>query len=66
MHHRPNVQVLGVVHLREQCTEILSSSIPLALNEYNTGAMMDLMHFMAAVKKLFDGLRAIYETPQSN
>ncbi|KAJ7366590.1 hypothetical protein DFH08DRAFT_797530 [Mycena albidolilacea] len=45
---------------------VLLPSIPLAFNEYNTGMMTELMRFMAAVKKFFDGLRAVYETPLSH
>ncbi|KAF5377990.1 hypothetical protein D9757_009837 [Collybiopsis confluens] len=61
IHNGPNIQVLGAVCLDEPLIEVLSPSLPLYFNEYDTPAMENLIRFMGALRRLFRSLLEIYE-----
>ena len=62
----PNIQVLGAVYLAAEYVEVLSHSIPLYFNPYNTSAMADLLRFMTALRRLFQSIWKVYEHPTNH
>jgi hypothetical protein len=62
----PNIQVLGAVYLAAEYVEVLSHSIPLYFNPYNTSAMADLLRFMTALRRLFQSICKVYEHPTNH
>jgi hypothetical protein len=62
----PNIQVLGAVYLAAEYVEVLSPSIPLYFNPYNTSAMTDLLRFMTALRRLFQSICEVYEHPTNH
>jgi len=58
--------VLGAVYLAAEYVEVLSASIPLYFNPYNTSAMADLLRFMTALRRLFQSICKVYEHPTNH
>lgn len=63
MYTGPNVQALGAVYLSKQYVEVLSPSLPLYFNEYDSPAMCTLIRFLTALRRLFNSLCDIYKNP---
>jgi hypothetical protein len=62
----PNIQVLGAVYLAAEYVEVLSPSIPLYFNPYNSSAMEGLLRFMTALRHLFQSICKVYEHPTNH
>lgn len=66
MHNGPNIQVYGGVWLLKGYVEVLSHSLPLHFNEFDTEAIEDLLRFMTALRGLFESLCEVYRNPQNH
>lgn len=63
MYPGPNIQALGAIYLSDQYVEVLSPSLPLYFNEYDTRSMENLLQFMTALRRLFRSLCTVYKKP---
>jgi hypothetical protein len=59
----PNIQVSGATCLSKPYIEVISPSIPLHFNHFNTRAMQDLMRLLYALRTLCRALIDIYTHP---
>ncbi|KAF7419402.1 hypothetical protein PC9H_001992 [Pleurotus ostreatus] len=66
MHNGPNIQVYGGVWLLKGYVEVISHSLPLHFNEFDTEAIEDLLRFMTALRGLFESLCEVYRNPQNH
>ncbi|KAF5368670.1 hypothetical protein D9757_010208 [Collybiopsis confluens] len=66
IHNGPNIQVLGAVWLADQYVEVLSPSLPLYFNEFDTEAFERLLRFMTSLRTLFRSLLEIYQDPEQH
>ncbi|KAF4607398.1 hypothetical protein EYR38_001469 [Pleurotus pulmonarius] len=62
----PNIQVYGGVWLSKGYVEVLSHSLPLHFNEFDTEAIEDLLRFLTALRGLFQSLCEVYRNPQNH